>query len=249
MRPSHIAFAATIVALGVMGLGAGGTPPWDGIPEGVPGRAAIIDVCAAIEAAAGLGLMFPRTVRLACRVLLPLLLLSLLLLRVPALLREPFMMVRWEAFAEIAVLCAGVWTLFAAHAGAWERRRVKFAVGARGVAAARWLVIVSLPVFGLSHFAYSGFTAALVPKWLGSGLAWTYLTGVADIAAGIALLVRFRPHLVASLEAAMLGIITLLVWVPRVVETPGGAGNWNELLISAAIAAGVWRVADTYRDA
>jgi hypothetical protein len=45
----------------------------------------------------------------------------------------------------------------------------------------------------------------------------------------------------------MLWIITLLVWVPRVVSMPANQENWAELVISCAIAAGAWLVADTYR--
>ena len=49
------------------------------------------------------------------------------------------------------------------------------------------------------------------------------------------------------IEAAMLWIITVLVWVPRVVATPTDQANWTELCISCAIAAGAWLVAETYR--
>jgi len=177
MRPSRVAYAAAIMALGLMGLVAGElAPPWDGIPKGFPARIAVINVCAALE---------------------------------------------------IAVVTACACTFF-------------------GARAARWLVIVSLPMFGLSHFAYRDLTAGLVPKWMGFSLGWTYLTAVADIAAATAMLVRIRARLAASLEAAMLGTITVLVWVPRVLATPNDIGNWNELVISAAITAGVWCVADTY---
>jgi hypothetical protein len=54
-------------------------------------------------------------------------------------------------------------------------------------------------------------------------------------------------RLAVSLEAAMLWVFTVLVWVPRVASGPHDEGNWSELLISAAIASGAWLVAETYR--
>jgi uncharacterized membrane protein len=156
-------------------------------------------------------------------------------------------MVSWEAFAEIAATSAGAWCLFAAHAGVWEQRHLAFAVGEHGIRAARLLLIAALPMIGLSHFAYQDLTASLVPKWLPFPLGWTYLTGSASLAAAAGMLFGIYPRLAASLEAAMLWIITVLVWVPRVAAMPTNQENWAELLISCAIATGSWLVADTYR--
>src|SRR5438876_7612925 len=49
-----------------------------------------------------------------------------------------------------------------------------------------------------------------------SPLGWTYLTGAGSLAAAAGMLFGVYPRLAANLEAAMLWIITLLVWVPRV---------------------------------
>lgn len=84
-------------------------------------------------------------------------------------------------------------------------------------------------------------------KWLGFPLGWAYLTGAASIAGAAGMLFAVVPRLAASLEAAMLWIFTVLVWVPRVVAQPQVQGNWSEILISAAIASGAWLVADAYR--
>lgn len=88
---------------------------------------------------------------------------------------------------------------------------------------------------------------SLVPKWLGFPLGWTYLTGAASIAAAAGMLFAVVPRLAVSLEAAMLWVFTVLVWVPHVAAGPHDEGNWSEGLISAAIAGGAWLVAETYR--
>jgi uncharacterized membrane protein len=221
---------------------------WEPVPKTIPARPAIIYLCALIALGCGVGLLLRTSVSLACRVLLPFLLLWLVLLKLPGLLLHPQVMVRWETFGETAVICAGAWCLFAIYAGAWEQRHLKFAVGESGIRAARLLFIAALPMFGLAHFAYLDMTASLVPKWMHFPIGWTYLTGTASLAAAAGMLFGIYPRLAARLEAAMLWIFTLLVWVPALAAAPRDQGDWSEFLISFSIASGAWLVADTYRD-
>lgn len=248
IQPSRAVFAAVLIGLGMMGLIYGDAASiWDPIPKTFPGRSVVIYLCAVIELGTGIGLLLRTSVTLACRVLVPFLLLWLVLLKLPGLFLAPNVMVRWETFGETAVILAGAWCLFAAHAGDWERRHLKFAVGERGIHAARLLFIAALPMFGLAHFAYHDLTASLVPKWMHFPLGWTYLTGAASLAAAAGMLFGIYPRLAVTLETAMLWIFTVFVWVPRVASNPSDQDNWTEFLISAAIAAGAWLVADTYR--
>ena len=248
IRPSRAAFAAALIGLGITGLVYGiADLNWATIPKALPGRPAVIYLCSLIELGTGIGLLLQPVATLACRVLLPLLLLWLVLLKLPGLFRAPHVMVRWETFGETAAIAAGAWCLFAAHAGAWEQRHLKLATGERGIRAARLLLIAALPMFGLAHFVYHDLTASLVPKWLHVPLFWTYLTGAASLAAAAGMLFGIYPRLAVSLEAAMLWIFTLLVWVPRLASMPKPQENLSELFISLAIAAGTWLVADTYR--
>lgn len=95
----------------------------------------------------------------------------------------------------------------------------------------------------LSHFIYVALTTPLIPAWLPfhSGLA--PFTGACHFAAGSALVFGVLPRLAAGLEAAMLGIFTVLVWVPRVIAKPALGGNWTELWISWALMAAAALVA------
>jgi len=248
IRPGRVAFAAGLIGLGILSLVYGNSSEiWQPIPKTLEGRLLIIYLCGVIEIGAGVSLLGRSSATPACRVLLPFLLLWLALLKLPPVLRSPGTAVNWESFAETAVLSAGAWCLFAAHAGAWEKRYLGFATGRSGVAAARLLMIAALPMIGVSHFVYHDLTASLVPKWLGFPLGWTYLTGAASIAAAAGMLLAIGPRLAASLEAAMLWIFTLLVWVPRIAAGHPDQGTWSELLISWTIASGAWLVADSYR--
>ena len=237
-----------MIGMGVLALVYGNSALiWEPIPKALPGRPVIMFLCGVVVLGAGIGLLGRAFVTLACRVLFPFLLLWLALLKLPALLLAPQVMVSWESFGETAATLAGSWCLFAAHAGRWEQRHLKFAVGESGIRAARLPFIAALPMIGLSHFAYPDLTASLVPKWLGFPHGWTYLTGTASLATAAAMLFGIIPRLAASLEAAMLWIITVLVWVPRVATMPANQENWAEFVISSAIASAAWLVADTYR--
>ncbi len=108
---------------------------------------------------------------------------------------------------------------------------------------ARFLFALALPILGLSHFAYSQITAGMVPAWLPSPLGLTYFTGAAHIAAGLGLLFGVFPRLAATLEAVMISLFTLFVWVPPLFVEPMKRLGWTAMFVSMALAAVTWAVA------
>jgi uncharacterized membrane protein len=239
--------ALTMIALGILGFIYGDVAlVWQHIPiEHLPGQQALAYGFAAIELLTGIGLLIPSTSRLAAAVLFVFLALWVVLLKLPAVLLMPQMEFNWLGLGEIVVVLTGAWVLLASQRG--SEKRAGLFDGARGVRVAQVLFALSLPMIGLSHFFYSEQTVALVPAWLPYRLGWAYLTGSASVLACLGVLFAVYPRLAATLEAAMLGIITLLVWVPAVLAAPTDRTAWTALVISAAIACGAWLVADSYR--
>jgi hypothetical protein len=88
----------------------------------------------------------------------------------------------------------------------------------------------------------------MVPAWLPGRVGLAYLTGAAHVAAGISLLLGVVPSLAATLEAIMLSLFTLLVWVPRVIAAPASRAEWTAMLVSGALTGAAWIVAQSARD-
>jgi uncharacterized membrane protein len=240
-------FAATLIAIGLLGLVKGDFAPiWQPGLKVVPARELLVYLTALLSLATGAGLLWQRTAALAARVLLALLLIWTLLFKARFILLQPLVEGTYQNLGEGVVLVAAAWVLYARLAAAGDRRRVGFATGASGVHIARVLYALSMIAFGLSHFFYLNLTTPLVPGWLPWHTGWAYFTGAAYLAAAAGMLSGVRAPLAAALSAVQMGLFTLLVWVP-IVSAGGDASSWSEFVISWALTAGGWVVADSYR--
>lgn len=243
----HAVFAATMIALGIMGLIAGDfIVIWQPVPAGTPAREVLIYLCAFISIACGAGLLLQRTAATAARVLLAYLLLWLLVFRLPGLLRSLAVDIYWAA-SKTAVIVAAAWVLYAWVAADWDKRHVGFATGDRGLRIARVLYGVAIIPFGIAHFEYAKQTAAQVPGWLPAHMAWTYITGGTFIVAGIAVIINVYAWLAVVLSAWQMGLFLLLVWIPVVAAGSLTAFQWSETVVTWALTAAAWVVADCYR--
>lgn len=227
---AQIAFATGMIGLGIFGLINGDfAEVWQFVPASVPGRQVMAYGCATIMLVCGLGLLSKRTDALAARVLFWYLALLVLVLKIPVVVKHPLVEVAWQSMSEIVVVFTGGWVLFAANG--------------RAVRSAQLVFGAALIPLGLAHFIYLNMTAPLVPAWLPYHTGWAYLTGAAQIAAGLGVLLGIYPRLATAMEAAMLTAFTALVWIPAILAAPTSRPSWSELTISWAVSAGAWVVA------
>jgi uncharacterized membrane protein YphA (DoxX/SURF4 family) len=247
LQPSRLFFAACMIALGITGLVNGDFAlAWQPVPLQLPGRTVIAYACAVVEVALGLGLLSRRTLAPTCRVLFACMVLWLVLLIVPRVIHSPTVAGNWGSFGEIAIITAGACCLFAAHAGT---RGLNSIAGLNGVRGARWLLMIALPMIGAEVIVDALHAGdKIMQPWLQvlpDPMAWACLTGICSIAASLALLSGGWPRLATTMEAAMLALIAIIYWGPDLYT---GRTASTAFIISLLIAAGVWLVAETYRN-
>jgi uncharacterized membrane protein YphA (DoxX/SURF4 family) len=141
--------------------------------------------------------------------------------------------------AQVAVAC-GALIIYAANA------RLDASTAARLTRLGQRVFGVCAVLFGGAHFFYLHLTVPLVPKWLPpGGEFWAYATGIAHIAAGIALLSGVQARLAAILLTIMYASFTPLVHVPMVMADPASHFNWSENALNLILTGVAWVVADS----
>ena len=228
-------------ALGVVTLGFRAiSEDWLPVPPHMPGCSILAYAAAAVLVLAGLAINLPRTAAVAALVLAALFVAGMAVFELPHWVLKPADWGGWQAIAESTAMALGAVLAWTQTPGVGETR----APAARRIA--RWGFGACLLVFGTSHFVYARFTASLVPAWLPpSQLFWTYLTGAAQIAAGLAMLSGVQARLAAMLLTAMYVIFSLLVHIPSVIAAPASHDNWTENGINLLLIGAAWTLADS----
>lgn len=223
------------------------TAIWQPVPKTLPARELLAYLCALISLVCGAGLFFTRFSALAARILLVYLMLWMLVFRVPAIFIAPASQDSWSGLGETAVIVAGAWVLYVWFADSWDKQRFGFANGDKGLRCARVFYALAMIPFGIAHFNYANETAGLVPGWVPLHVFWAYFFGWTFIAAGVAMLIGVFARLAAALSAVQMGMFTLLVWVPIIAAGSKDAFQWSETVLSFALTAAAWVIADSYR--
>jgi uncharacterized membrane protein len=230
-------FAATLIGLGLLGLVSNDFAPiWNPVPRDFPARELLIHICTFVSLACGIGMLWRRTAVLATRVLLAYLLLWVVAFRVPALVKAPTATDSWFGISETAVYLAAASVMYA-----WSARSVLW------LRIPRVLYGLSLITFGVAHFTYFTESAQFVPGWLPWHSAWVAFTGAAYLAASAAILSGVMARLAAILSAWEMGGFTVLVWFPIVMTGAPSPFTWSEFIVSIALTASAWVVAESYR--
>lgn len=246
----QLLFALTMLVLGVLSLfSADFAFVWQPVPDGMPGRAVLAGISGAVLCLSGAGLLIRQTATPASFILFGYTLVWLLVLHVPRVIMGPQHEINWGGAGEIMTLVGASWIVYASSAAPGDRFYFSSLVGSKAVRWGQILFAAGVPLVGLEHLVYASMTADYVPAWLPDRLGLAYFTGIAHIAAGVAILIAVLPRLAAALETLMMGIFTVLVWAPVVMAHPEQRFNWTALLISTVITAAGWVVLESYHEA
>lgn len=238
MRRDGAVFAVGAIGLGLIGLAFGDFAlQWQPVAQGIPARHALALVSGLALVVAGGAVFWRRSAgagALALAVMYGLL--WSVVLKAPALIARPLEAVSWLGVAETLAMAAGGLTLAAMTLppGPLESRTRLWA---------RIVFGVCPLIFGICHFVYPGFTAAMVPAWIPpGGLFWAWATGLAHVAGGLAILARIQERLAATLLAVMYGGFALLLHAPRVVAAPTTHIEWVMLGIATSLSGAAWAI-------
>ncbi|HLZ82731.1 MAG TPA: hypothetical protein VKQ54_04135 [Caulobacteraceae bacterium] len=234
-------YALGMVALALVSLAWGDFDPGQPVPKGFPDRTALAYAAAAFMLVAGAAVAWRRTAAWAAAALAAYYaLIVVVLMNGRVVLAHVAEYGAYSGAAEQLALAAGALIVYAAHA------RIEAALAARLTRVGQVVFGVCAVLFGGAHFAYMNLTAPLVPKWLPPGqVFWGYATGIAHIAAGVAILTGVRARLAAILLTAMYASFTLLVHGPMLLADPSSHFIWSENALNIALIGAAWVVADS----
>ncbi len=168
-------------------------------------------------------------------------------LAVPQWLAKPLNVGAWYPFCEAVTPLAAAAALYVmlrdSRPGLGRTRAERAALRS-----AQIVFGLTCVFYGESHFVYAAYTATLVPAWLPDRLLFAYVTGACHVAAGLAIIVGIAPRLAAALEATMMSLFGLVVWVPSFFAQPRPSWatppsqQWSELVVTFMLAAAGWVV-------
>jgi hypothetical protein len=233
-------FGGSAVLFGIIALMWHDAETWQNLVQiwRLPFGAILGGCLMAAQIAAGIGMQFPRAVRLASLVLAVVYLLFSLA-NVPDFIAASNIYERYGgSFFQFFSLVCGAVALYAAT----EANAAKATAFGR---VARLGLGVCAISFALGQALLLRDTASLVPRWIPPNqMFWAVLTTIAFALAAIAILSNRQARLATRLMTLMLALFAVLVWVPRLIAHPKAHFNWSEFVLTTLIAGAAWMVAD-----
>lgn len=241
-------FALAMAATGALSLVYGDFAlQWQPFPAAIPARTLLAHGSGLLIVACAVGVCFKRSAVVSAS-LICVYQLVWAVLRVAEVPPGWFNIGRWLGFCEaFAILIAAGILLQSVASPTRSPRSAVHPI--HSLALAQRLFGLCCIGFGLSHFAYAEFTAAMIPEWMPGRVWLAYFTGAGHIAAGLGLLAGIVPRVAATLEAIMMSSFVVLVHVPSLIAAPPvdwaptGRIQWTALCMSASLAGSAWLVA------
>jgi uncharacterized membrane protein len=245
----HVLFALAAAGLAILSLAYWDfAPMWHAFPVWIPWRNAWVYGFALLLLAAGAGLCFSRTALPSALTIAAYQAVWALTCATPVILK-PLTVGAWYGFCEALTPVLGAWILYTQLRRPSPVPAENSIAARRGIRAAQVLFGFNCVVYGMAHFAYADLTASMVPSWLHGGFGFAYVTGLAHIAAGIGIMIGILARLAATIEAIMMSVFGLLVWVPSFIAQPRPAwatppqNQWSEAVVTLLLTASAWVIA------
>ena len=82
------------------------------------------------------------------------------------------------------------------------------------------LFAITIISFGIDHFLFAREAADYVPSWVPYHLFWMYFTGTALLGSGLAIMLRIKAEVAATLLGMMILSWVIILHIPRVIVSP-----------------------------
>ena len=233
-------FGASAVLFGVIALMWRDADTWQNLrhiwslPFGT-----VIGACLMIaQIAGGIGVVYPRTARLASVALCGVYL-CFSLACVPEIVAAANIYDKYGGsfFVFFSLFCGAI-ALYAAT-GPDAAKAFPYGRGARlglGVCAIS---------FTLGQALLLRDTAQLVPRWIPPNqMFWAILTTIAFALAALAILINRQTKIATRLMTFMLGLFAVLVWMPHLISNPRAHFIWSECALTLLVTGAAWIIAD-----
>ena len=211
------------------------------VPKAFPDRIVFAFAAAVFMVVAGAAVQWRRTrTRAAAALTTYYTLMVVILMNGRIVLAHPAEYGAYSGAAEQLAIAAGGLIICASSA------RIDSVVAARLVRTGQIIFGICAVLFGGAHFFYMNLTVPLVPKWLPPNqVFWAYATGIAHIAAGLAIMTGVQARLAAILLTIMYASFTPLVHLPMLLADPSKFFTWSENALNLALMGVAWVVADS----
>jgi uncharacterized membrane protein YphA (DoxX/SURF4 family) len=99
---------------------------------------------------------------------------------------------------------------------------------------------ITMISFGIDHLLYTDGISLLVPSWIPHPIFWTYFAAVALIGSGVAIILKIKLNVIATLLGVMIFIWLIILHIPRAIDQPlANKGNEVTSAFSALAFVGI----------
>lgn len=204
------------------------------VPAFMPARPLWVVLVGACLLACALALALRKSAGLAAALFGIMLLLFELLMHIPRIVHAP-----GDRFAWATALRDLMWGAGAFAFAATQTWKVKTPSARAVVTYARYVIGVTIIIFGVEHLLYPAFRPGFpheyeTPLWMPGRLMWSYLTAMVYLVAGLGLVVG-RSREIRRVAAASIGVMALVlvfvIYLPIVIAKPFPIeGGLNDLI-------------------
>jgi uncharacterized membrane protein len=124
----------------------------------------------------------------------------------------------WENAAKELALSSGAFVIASCFSEENETALIRFLT--KLIPFGTIFFSITIISFGVDHFLYAREAADYVPSWVPNHIFWIYFAGTALLGSGLAIILKIKPALAATLLGTMIFTWFIILHIPRVIASP-----------------------------